>query len=224
MKMTTGQFADKFRIWVGDSGKKIPNEFIITALNWAFNSLPNVPRLDRAFSKHYTKQLNAKGHYRWNLNGDFRRLSDIRHLQFYTSKGGDPCPLTICPKDNVEFYEKNGLVGAKKAGTPCEYTLEIEGDDVWLVLDRPSNVPIIVDYIALGYPKPVTSMEDEIDLSAVIENLVMQTMREVYYYESEDLAFAGAALDTNSNKYIPEAIQKLNRRFSNMPPVILGEK
>lgn len=222
--MTVDQFTSNFRIWVGDTGKKIPDDFIITALNWAFNALPNVPGLDRAFSKHYTKTLNAQGHYRWNLNGDFRRLSDVQQMFFYTSTGGEPCPLNLCPMDNYTFYAKNGLVGAKKAGTPCEYTIEQEGDNIWLVFDRPSNVPAIIDYIAYGYPQPVTAMTDEIEISAVIQNLIMQTMREVYYYEAEDLAFAGAAMDTASNKYIPEAIQKLNRRFQNMPPVILGEQ
>ena len=165
----------------------------MTAINWAFSDLPSVPKLARAFSKHYTKQLDAKNHFRWELNGDFRRIADI--------------PL---------------IRSMKKAGVPCQYTIEFEGDAGYLVLDRPSDVPIIIDYIVYGYPQPVSSMDDKIEISAVIENLLLNTMREVFYTESEDLAFAGVMLDVKSNKFIPEAVQMLNKRLSGEPNIILG--
>ena len=222
MKYTVNEFAKRFRSLVGDSGKSIPNEFIMTAINWAFSDLPTVPKLAKAFSKHYTKNLDAKNHFRWLLNGDYRRIADVPMIRFYTTSGGDPCPLKLCYKPVETFYEINGLVSMKKAGVPCQYTIEFEDDNGYLVLDRPSDVPIIVDYIVYGYPQTVSSMEDEIEISAVIENLLLNTMREVFYTESEDLAFAGVMLDVKSNKFIPEAVQMLNKRLSGEPNIILG--
>lgn len=224
MKMLVKDLADKFRVLVGDDSSNVPDALIIQALNLAFNKLVSVPKLSRAFTKHYTVNLDAMDGYKWKLEGDFRRIADIPLLNFFsTGQGGDPCPLNICPLQVVPFYNKNGLPSLKKPGIPCEYTIEQEGDSTFLVLDRPSDVPLVVDYIAYGYPAPVYSMGDEIDISAVIEDLILNSMRDAFYTEAEDLAFAGAVLDMMSNKYIPEAIQMLNKGLGVMPAVILGE-
>lgn len=223
MKYTVRDFSKKFRLLAGDTSEDTPDEFLINGLNWAFNSLPSVPKLDKAFSKHLQFNLDAKDHYKWPLNAGFRRLSDIPMLNFYTSTGGEPCKLNVCHRDPQEFYAKNGLVALKKSGIPCEYTIEQEDDNIYLVLDRPSNVPIIIDYIAFGYPMPVTSMDDEIEISAPIENLVLHTLRKVWFEESDDLAFAGAFTDYMDNKMLPEAIQMLNKRWGTEEYTILGE-
>lgn len=215
-------FSEKFSTLVGDTSLDIPERFIIDGLNWSMQQLPLVPRLGKLFSKHYTFNLDAKGHYKWPLNGDFRRLIDIPMMNFYSSTGGEPCKINICYKDTDTFYNRNGLIDIKKPGTPCEYTIEQEGDDITLILDRPSNVPIIVDYIAYGFPKPITSMEDEIELSSIAENLILSALREVYYYEADDFNFGGAVSDYLDNKMIPEAIQALNKRWSK-DVSILGE-
>lgn len=219
---TVQEFADKFRALVGDETWSIPDDFIIAGINWLLNSLPSVPQLDRAFTKHYTQNLDANGHYRWKLEGDFRRLSNIRYLHFYTSTGGDPCRLKVCNRPNDQFYAKNGLIDLKVSGTPCEYTIEREGDNTYLVLDRPSNIPIIVDYIACGYPMPVSSMEDTVELSAVIENLAISSLRRVFYMEGTDFAFAGSVQDYLDNKEVVEALQMLYRNYDNEAPRVLG--
>lgn len=223
MKYTVQNFTDKFRAFVGDSSIDITEPFIIEALNWAFNELPRVPKLNRIFSKHYTLNLDAKEHYKWKLNQDFRRISDMPFLNFWTSTGGDICRLTVCHKDLVEFYNKNGIPELRKPGKPCEYTIETEGDDVYLVMDRPLDVPVIVDYIAYGYPKPVSSMKDEIEISAIAENLIFGLMREVYYFESSDYAFGEATASYLDNKAVREAIQELNKRWGNEERIVLGE-
>lgn len=222
MKITVEQFADKFRSLIGDETISVPEDFIIAALNWAFNSLPSVPKLERIFSKHYTKNLDANDHYKWDITGDFRRIADFEYLDFYTSTGGDPCKLKLCNRDNIDFYKKNGLINLKVAGTPCEYTLEREDDHTYLVLDRPSNVPIILDYIAFGYPQPVESMEDEFECSAVVENLILSAMRRLYYMESSDFAFAQTIETYLDSKEVVEAIQMLNKTYGceNLP--VLG--
>lgn len=223
MRYTVAEFAKKFRSLAGDETISIPNDLIINGLNWAFNSLPSVPKLELAFAKHYTEGLDAKDHYKWRLGEDFRRIADLLYLNFFTSTGGDPCPLPLCNRDNVSFYKKNGIIELKVAGTPCEYTLEREDDNTYLVLDRPSNVPIILDYIAYGYPKPVTSMEDTFECSAVIENLIISAMRRLQYMEASDYAFAGSVQDYLDNKEVIEAIQILNKRYGNETYTILGE-
>lgn len=217
-------FIEKFRIRVGDEAHTVPTNLIIEAFNAAVQKAVSVPQLSRAFRKHYTVELNAKDGYKWKLEGDFRRLADIPMINFFsTEKGGDPCPLKICPLNDIEFYNKHGLPSLKRAGIPCEYTLEQQDDDTWLVLDRPSDIPIVVDYIAYGYPAPIESEDDEIEISAVIEQIILDSMTEAFYREAEDLAFAGAVLDILSNKYIPEAVGMLNRKLGVIPPTILGE-
>lgn len=217
-------FAEKFRTRIGDEAKNVPDNLIIEVFNAALQKATSVPQLSRAFRKHYTVELNAKDGYKWKLEGDFRRLADIPLLNFFsTEKGGDPCPLKICPLNEIAFYNKHGLPSLKKAGIPCGYTLEQQDDDTWLVLDRPSDVPIVIDYIAYGYPAPVESMDDEIELSAVIEHIILESMTEAFYREAEDLAFAGAVLDIMSNVYIPQSIQMLNKQLGVMPPTIIGE-
>ena len=128
--MKVSDFADKFTTLVGDDSLEIPEKFIIDALNWSFNELPRVPKLNKIFSRHYTVNLDAEGHYKWNLNQDFRRLSDIPMLKFWTSDGGKPCPLTVCHRNTIDFYNRNGLPELREAGKPCEYTIEQEGDDI----------------------------------------------------------------------------------------------
>lgn len=217
------EFEKIFRTHIGDGTVDIPDGFVINALNWAFNELPRVPKLAKIFSKHKQVQLDAKGHYRWNLDGDFRRLLDIPMMNFWTSTGGDICKLKLCHKDVEEFYNKNGIIKMKQAGKPCEYTIEQEGDNIWLVFDRPLDVPVMLDYIAYGFPKPVKSPDDKIDISAIAENLIIDIMRTVYYHEADDFAFAADISNYLDNKKITEAIQALNRKWGIEEPIIIGE-
>lgn len=223
MKMKVSDIAKKFRTLVGDTTLDIPDEFVVGGINYCFNDLPMVPKLEKLFSKHKQFNLDAKDHYRWNLNDSFRRLTDIPMLNFYTSTGGDPCKLCICHKDVIDFYDKNGIINLKQPGKPCEYTLETEGDNVWLVLDRPSDVPIIIDYIMYGFPKPVENMDDEIEISAIAENLVLDVLRTYWLREADDFNFAGAIIDYLDNKKIIEAIQLLHRHWGTESTRILGE-
>lgn len=225
MKYTVQAFADKFRTLAGDEAKNIPDNLIIEAINWAFSYLPTVPKLDKAFSKHRRRNLNSRYGTKWKLNKDFRRLTTTPLLQFFSiGEGGDPCPLHLCGLDPVEFYEKNGVPELKQPGVPCAYTIEQEDDNIYLVIDRPADCPLILDYIAYGYPQPVSSMDDTIEISAVIETVIINTLRDVCYMEAEDLAFAGAMEDIASNKYIPEAIQMLQKTWGTLKPTIIGER
>lgn len=225
MKIQVYDLAEKLRRNIGDNTVDIPSSFILNALNYAFNSLPMVPRLEKLFSKHKQFNLDAKNHYRWSLSDStgFRRITDLPMINFYTSTGGEPCKLCICHRPVKDFYEQNGLVNLKKPGVPCEYTIETEDDNVWLVLDRPSDVPIIVDYIAYGFPKPVSSMEDEVEISAIAENLILDTMKACYLHEASDYAFASDVTNYLDNKTILEAIQILHRRWGDEGPRVLGE-
>lgn len=223
MKMKVRDLADKFTTLVGDSSLDITENFIMSGLNWAFNELPRVPKLGKIFSKHYTVNLDAEGHYKWNLNQGFRRLSNIPLLKFWTSDGGKPCPLTVCNRDTITFYENNGLPEMREPGKPCEYTIEQEDDNIWLVMDRPLDVPVIVDYIAYGYPKPVTSFDDEIEISAIAENLILGLMRTVSSYESSDFNWGEDTLEYLSNYAIVQAVQELNKRWNVEGPIVIGE-
>lgn len=217
--------ADKLRTAIGDGTVDISDNFLINGYNWAITELPLVPKLERLFSKHKTFNLDASNHYRWSLSDatGFRRITDIPMLEFYTSTGGEPCRLPICHRSVKDFYLMNGLVSLKKPGTPCEYTIETEDDNVWLVLDRPSDVPIIVDYIAYGFPKPVESMDDEIEISAIAERLILDVMKTYYLHEADDYAFAADVSSYLDNKLYLEAIQILYKRWKNEAPRVLGE-
>ena len=184
-----------------------------------------VPRLEKLFSKHKQFNLDAAHHYKWSMSDatGFRRISDFPLLEFYTSTGGEPCKLCICHRRVEDFYKQNGLVNLKKPGTPCEYTIEVEDDNVWLVFDRPLDIPVIVDYIAYGFPKPVNSMDDEVELSAIAEPLVLDVMKTLYLMEASDYAFAADVRSYLDNKKELEAIQALHRRWSNEQLRILGE-
>lgn len=223
MKMTINELADHFRIILGDASVDISDDFIINALNWAFRELPKVPKLDKAFTIHRHFNLDANDHYRWNINSGFRRITDISMLSFYSSTGGEPCPLTVCYKEPDTFFRKNGLIELKRKGIPCEYTIETEGDESYLVLDRPSEVPIIIDIICCGFPMPVKSMEDEIELSAPVEQLILSAMQTVWYREADDFAFADNIALYLDSKAIPEVIQLLHRRPDVAANAILGE-
>ena len=225
MKMKLLDLADKLRTAIGDGTVDISDNFLINGYNWAITELPLVPKLERLFSKHKTFNLDASNHYRWSLSDatGFRRITDLPLLDFYTSTGGEPCKLAICHRPVVDFYKNNGLVSLKKSGTPCEYTIETEDDNVWLVLDRPSDVPIIVDYIAYGFPKPVESMDDEIEISAIAERLILDVMKTYYLHEADDYAFAADVSSYLDNKLYLEAIQILYKRWKNEAPRVLGE-
>lgn len=223
--MKLSDLADKLQSLIGDGTMDLPEEFIVNSYNYCINDLPMVPRLEKLFSKHKQFNLDAQNHYKWSLSEatGFRRITDIPMLNFYTSTGGDPCKLGICHRSVKDFYEKNGIIGLKVAGTPCEYTIEVEDDNVWLVLDRPSEVPIIVDYIAYGFPQPVESLDDEIEISAIAENLVLLVMKACYLHEAEDYGFAADVTSYLDNKKIIEAIQQLNRTWGVDDIRVLGE-
>lgn len=223
MRMKVLDLSDKLRLSLGDGTADVPSDFIISALNWAFNDLPTIPKMDRLFCKHKQFNLDAHNHYRWILNDSFRKILNIPMLNFYTSTGGDPCKLNICHRPVKDFYEKNGLINLKQSGRPCEYTIENEDDTTYLVLDRPSDIPIIVDYIAYGIPKPVSSMDDEIEISALAENLILDVMRVYYLREAEDYAQAGLITDYIDNKKIQEVQQQLYRQWGQDAPRVLGE-
>lgn len=225
MKYDMRTLAEKLRLLLGDNTEDVPEDFLINAFNYSINALPMVPKLEKLFSKHKQFNLDAKNHYKWSLSDatGFRRITDIPMLNFYTSTGGEPCKLCICHKPVKDFYERNGLVSLKQSGKPCEYTIETEDDNVWLVLDRPSDVPIIVDYIAYGIPKPVKCMDDEIEISAIAENLVLNVMKACYLREASDYAFAADVEQYLDNKSIIEAIQMLHRHWGNESPRVLGE-
>ena len=225
MKYPLSTLAEKIRLAIGDNTVDIPSDFIINAYNYTVNALPMVPRLEKLFSKHKHFNLDAENHYKWSLSEatGFRRISDFSLLEFYTSTGGEPCKLCICHRPVEDFYKNNGLINMKQPGRPCEYTVEFEDDNTWLVLDRPSDVPIIVDYIAYGFPKPVSSMDDEIELSSIAEPLVIDVMKTLYLMEASDYAFAAdvrAYLDTKKEI---EAIQMLHRQLGIEGPRVLGE-
>ena len=217
--------AKKLQTLLGDNTLDIPEDFLMASYNYAINALPMVPKLEKLFSKHKYFNLDAKNSYKWSMSDatGFRRITDFPLFKFYTSTGGEPCELCICRRPVKDFYEKNGLVALKKPGKPCEYTIETEGDNVWLVLDRPSDVPIIVDYIAYGIPKPVESMDDEVEISAIAENLVLNVMKACYLREASDYAFASDVEQYLDNKSIIEAIQLLHRHWGDESPRVLGE-
>ena len=223
MKYTVQEFADKFRVMRGDTTLNTPDEFIIEGLNWCFRDLPLVPKLGKLFSRHYKYNLDAKNHWRWPINGEFRRLIDIPMINFYTSTGGEPCKILVCHEDVEDFYEMNGIVELKHPGEPCTYTIEEEDDKVWLVFDRPLNIPMIVDMIVYGFPKPVKSMDDVIEISAIAEQLIMMVLSTVWLQEAEDFSFAGNIYDYLDNKWLPEAIQALNKRWGVSKMAIVGE-
>lgn len=223
MRMTVEEFANKFQALRGDSTLDTPERFIVEGINWCFRDLPLNPKLGKLFSKHTQYNLDAKNHYRWNINDEFRRLIDVSMINFYSTTGGEPCKITICHKDPTDFYNKNGLVNLKEPGTPCEYTIEEEGDKVWLVFDRPLNIPIIVDIITYGFPKPVKTYEDVIDISAIAEHLMLMILSTVWLQEAEDFAFAGNIYDYLDNKWIPQAVQALNKQWGISRQAILGE-
>lgn len=221
MKYTATEFFKKFRTIVGDSTNDCPFEFLRDSLNWCFNELPNIPKLNKLFSAHYTANLR-RGSYRWKINKDFRSLNDILMMRFYTSTGGEPCPAKICNLDNTTFYSKNGLVERKQPGKPCSYTIERDGDDIYLVFDRPLGVPMIVDYIVTGYPMPVEKPDDIREISAIAEPLIFGLMRKLWYEEADDFAFSGAIEMYMDNKLILEAEQQLNKKWKNEFPRVLG--
>ena len=225
MKMTLLDLSKKLRTAIGDGTIDISDDFVIEAYNWAINELPLVPRLEKLFSKHKQFNLDANNHYKWSMSDatGFRRISDIPALNFYTSTGGEPCKLCICHMPVEDFYAKNGLVSLKKAGKPCEYTVEVEDDTVWIVLDRPSNIPIIIDYIAYGFPKPAKSMDDEIEVSAIAERLILDVMKTYYLHEADDYAFAADVSSYLDNKLYLEAIQALYKRWGHETYRVLGE-
>lgn len=222
--MKVQDLIDKYTALVGNTLQTDPTDFVITGLNKAFNELPSYPKLDKLFEKHYQVQLTGNNEYRWNLNqDDFRKISNIPSLTFWdNSKAGGLCKMNICNLPNNKFYSRNGVVKLKEPGRPCEYTLEREGDNTYLVFDRPLNRPLIIDYIIYGYPKNVEDVDDDISLSAIAENLILEYLKYVHYQESDDFAFAGSVFDMLDNKLVPEALQQLYKPMDSDAPIVIG--
>ena len=142
-------------------------------------------------------------------------------MNFWTSTGGDLCKLNLCNKSVEELYEDN-IPSLAKAGKPCSYAIEQEDDEVYLILDRPLNIPVVLDYIAYGFPKEVKSMEDTIEISAIVHNAMLDIMRAVWYEERDDFAFTGSVRDYLDNKFVPEMTEQIYKRFGIEQVQVLG--
>lgn len=230
--MIVSDFLAEAQMLFGDTTEDTPKEFLVGALNWSFRELAKTPKLSKLFSRHLRRNLGANRHYRWDLNGaikgedgeeekPFDRISDIEYLHFWSSTGGKPCLLNICWAEPREFYTYS-LPEIAEVGRPCRYTLETEGDKTYLVLDRPSDVPLILDYIAYGTPREVHELTDEIPVPSLAKNALLDLMRVKYYQESDDLAQAGAFFDIYVNKDVPEMLQELYKRKKCEPNYIVG--
>ena len=66
-------------------------------------------------------------------------------------------------------------------------------------------------------------MDDEIELSAIAEPLVLDVMKTIYLMEASDYAFAADVRSYLDNKKELEAIQALHRRWGNEQIRVLGE-
>lgn len=221
MRYRISDFFTKARSLFGDTSNDCPEEFLIRALNWTFNELPTIPKLNKLFYCHYTVNLR-RGGFRWKINKEFRAINDILFMRFYLSDGGEPRVARICNKNNADFFASSGLIERKQRGLPCSYTIEQDGDDCYLVFDRPLGVPMVVDYAVTGYPKPVESPEEEREISAIAENLILALMRKLWYEEADDWALSQGVESYLDNKLVLEAIQQLNKRFKNETPRVLG--
>jgi hypothetical protein len=223
MKIKVSAFAEKFRSIVGDGTVDVPDSFIINILNWALSDLPLNPKLDKVFTKNRTVQLRP-GHYRWDLvdHKTFRTLTDVSSFNMFESTGGDPCKVKMCAVTPEELYS-GGIPSLMASGKPCKYTIERQDDSLFLVFDRPIDVPMVIHYTGHGIPKTVESIDDTFEMPGIIENAVLEVMRVMWYREADDLAFAGAAYDYLDNKYIPQIIQMVNKNIKGIEGnVILG--
>ena len=66
-------------------------------------------------------------------------------------------------------------------------------------------------------------MDDKIEVSAIAENLILNTMKACYLHEASDYAFAADVTSYLDNKTILEAIQMLHKKWGNEQTRILGE-
>ena len=66
-------------------------------------------------------------------------------------------------------------------------------------------------------------MQDEIEISAIAENLILDTMKACYLHEASDYAFAADVTNYLDNKTILEAIQALYKKWGNEQIRVLGE-
>lgn len=221
MRYIINDFFNKARTLFGDGTYDVSNDFLKDALNWTFNELPTIPKLNKLFSARYVANLK-RGSYRWKINRDFRSINDIMYMYFYTSTGGSPCKRKICQLDNDTFYAKNGIIELNEPGVPCTYTIEHDGDETYLVFDRPLSIPMMVQYEITGYPKPVENLEEEREISAIAENLIIALMRKLWYEEADDMAFSQSIEMYLDNKLVLEAMQQLNKKYKNEMPRVLG--
>lgn len=220
--MKVSKILKDFCLLIGDTTDDSPKDFLIAGLNWALRDLPTNPKLSRLFSHHYTLNLDAKGHYKWDITGDFfERIMDIAYLNFWSSTGGSPCRMDLCQVSPGELYSK-GLPAIQRAGKPCQYAIEREEDKTYLVLDRPSDTPIILDYIAFGIPKEVKDLDDEVPISTLCENAILDILKVKFYQEAEDMNFAGQAYDYLDNRYIPQLLQEIYKKMEFEVPYIMG--
>ena len=68
-----------------------------------------------------------------------------------------------------------------------------------------------------------TSYDDVIDISAIAEHLMLMILSTVWLQESEDFAFSANIYDYLDNKWIPQAVQALNKQWGISKVSIVGE-
>lgn len=227
--MKVSKILKDFCLLIGDTTDDSPKDFLIAGLNWALRDLPTNPKLSKLFSHHLMKNLDAKGHFKWDLGGEdtdggkpyFDRIMDISYLNFWSSTGGSPCRMDLCQVTPGELYSK-GLPSIQRAGKPCQYALEREEDKLYLVLDRPSDVPIILDYIAYGIPREVEDLNDNVPISKLCENAILDILKVKFYQEAEDMNFSGQVYDYLDNRYIPQLLQEIYKKMEFEVPYIMG--
>ncbi len=228
MKLRFSDVIAEYRRRRGDTTDSITSEFIIDAFNWGARELARAPGIgDRILLWQMTKSLAPRSKdgspaRRWDLT-DYSQtdtIQDITMLNIWrstTTKPEQMRDLTFLDPD--EFYSEYPKFMPYTPGIPKAMTFDSDGDTAWLALDRPSSIPLFVDYRFVAGPKPVKKPSDIVKIPSVAYNTILDFLDIYYFMEGMDYALTDPTW-SNIDKAMAEIRQKVNKMAYQKPFVL----
>lgn len=218
---TVAEFADTFRMRIGDTSKSVPLSYIIAFVNTALRRLARHDGLDKLYERRDSWELsylNKDGtpSAAWNL-GNIGKIIDIKKMRVLKTVNGEVCIVEPAYKEYRDFMNQVAMPEQNTPGDPNFYTIEQIGSITRLLFNRPPRELLVLDMLYSAFFPRLIGPKDEIPLAWEYADILEEFVIILHKIETTDQSTA-RALWEDLDVLTAEAVEMLAKRKSALPP------